>query len=291
VAAASLSVLLAACGVTDGSAAPNAISAGLGQVGSAAQVVRAAETTAEVTSQGVWVEVVTSAGEGMDLTVTAEGAFDTEARRGQLVTELSGDLAFLEDLASTEVVYDGDVAYLKAPFVDLLTDGKPWVKIDASELEGAREQLDAAGASGATDLLEFLTSVGEVEELGAESVRGVATRHLGVQIDIGQALDQADPDKAASLRSRLSELGVDLDRFTAIPAEVWVDDDGYVRRFSMTFDLGAFAADLGEELPSGTEGASVTQTVELFDFGAPVEIEVPPADQVGEVDLADLLGD
>jgi hypothetical protein len=290
VVAASLSVLLSACGVTDGGAAPGAVSAGIGRVTSAAQIVSAAENTAAVTSQGVWVEVVTSAADGMDVTITAEGAFDTEARRGRLVTELTGGFSFLEDLTATEVVYDGDVAYLKAPFIEFLTGGKPWVKIDASEFEGMGEQLDAAGAAGA-DLLEFLTSVGEVEELGAASVRGVATRHIGVQIDIGQAIDRAEPEKADSLRSRLGQLGVDVDGLAAIPAEVWVDDDGYVRRFTLTFDLGAFAADLGEDLPAGAAGTSVTQTIELFDFGAPVDLEVPPVGQVGELDLTDLLGD
>lgn len=287
----SLTVLLAACGVSTGAAGPEAVSAGLGRAPTALQLARAAQATADVTARKVWVEVATTSPAGTSFTVTAEGAFDTATRRGQLVTEVSGDLALLEELGTTEVIYDGDVAYLKAPFLELLTGGKPWVRVDDVEIEGASDELDAAGATGAGDLLELLERVGEVEELGAEAVRGVATRHLGVQIDIGRAVDEADADRAAALRERLGKLGVDVDALTAIPAEVWVDDDGYVRRFSLTLDVATLASDLGEDLPEGAAGTTVTQTVELYDFGVPVEVDAPPADQVAELDLADLFGD
>lgn len=56
-----------------------------------------------------------------------------------------------------------------------------------------------------------------------------------------------------------------------MPTEVWVDEDGRVRRVRMEY----------ADVATG-EGASadVTVTTELYDFGADVRVEPPPPDRV-----------
>lgn len=293
VAAAALSVAVAGCGVNAGSGASDAVSAGMGLVPSAAQVEQAAQRTAELTSFRLDTEVATT-GSGVDIGVRSEGAFDLAAGRSQVSTEATGG-SMLSELASSEVVIDGDVAYLRAGFLEALGVDAPWVRFDLGQLAELGDleldgSLDPGAAASASSLLDLLASVGEVEELGAETVRGVPTRHLGVQIEIGKALDEAADDRAASVRSQLEELGVDVDSLSTVPAEVWVDDDGFVRRFTLTLDVGQLAAEVGED-ELASEAGAVTLTIEVYDLDEPVEITVPPADQVSELDPEQLFGD
>lgn len=293
VAVAALSVAVAGCGVSSGTGASDAISAGMGLVPSAMQVEQAAERTAELTTFRTATEVATT-GSGLDIGVRSEGAFDLEAGRSQVITEASAG-SMLGELVSSEVVIDGDVAYLKAGFLEALGVDAPWVRFDLGQLAELGdleldESLDPGAAASASALLDLLASVGEVEELGAEVVRGVPTRHLGVQIEIGKALDQAADDRAASVRSQLEELGVDVDSLSTVPAEVWVDDEGFVRRFTLTLDAAQLATELGED-ELASEAGAVTLTLEVYDLDEPVEITVPPADQVSELDPEQLLGD
>jgi hypothetical protein len=58
-----------------------------------------------------------------------------------------------------------------------------------------------------------------------------------------------------------------------IPVDVWIDDDGLAHRMVMTAPL---------------QGQEVEVTVEMFDYGEPVDIQVP--DESDAVDLQELLG-
>ena len=68
---------------------------------------------------------------------------------------------------------------------------------------------------------------------------------------------------------------------------MWVDDDGYVRRFEMVFDF----SELGEAADPELEGVTMTMTIELYDFNEPVEVEIPDPADVGELDPSVLGGD
>ena len=58
-----------------------------------------------------------------------------------------------------------------------------------------------------------------------------------------------------------------------MPVDVWIDGDGLPRR--MTVDMGATFGSA-----SAGEDAGATMTIELFDYGQPVDIEIPSADEV-----------
>ena len=55
------------------------------------------------------------------------------------------------------------------------------------------------------------------------------------------------------------------------PIEFWVGDDGYVYRMVM---------ELGESADTSTGFESMTMVYEMYDFGADITTEAPPADQV-----------
>jgi hypothetical protein len=87
----------------------------------------------------------------------------------------------------------------------------------------------------------------ETRRVGEEDVRGVGTVRYRLEVDCEQA-----------------EL-FDCDG-TTTPVDVWVGDDGLVRRISL------------EESGSGT--------IEFYDFGIDVAIEAPPAEQLHDLGAA-----
>ena len=64
-------------------------------------------------------------------------------------------------------------------------------------------------------------------------------------------------------------------RAEKIPTEVWIDEQGRVRRYEMTM-----AMPLPEGTPQDGQGdPSMTMTAEYYDFGTPVNVEPPPKDK------------
>jgi hypothetical protein len=63
----------------------------------------------------------------------------------------------------------------------------------------------------------------------------------------------------------------------AMPVDVWVDGDGLVRRVALELDAGA----------AGSVPVATTMTMDLYDYGTPVDVALPVASEVS--DLAALL--
>ena len=218
----------------------------------------------------------------------AEGAFDTVAGRsrfalsyGDLVRQGLGEAAESELFAGlTEAVGDGlevvtadDTVYVRAGVLSaFLGVDTPWAAIRGPEAAAQRRGLAPLGSSDPCDLLAVLEGVGEVTEVGREELDGVTTTHYRVVVDPDRVAEQAPAGTPEAVRGAVADLEV----FDP-EAEVWIGDDGIVRRARYTF--GA-AADTGF-------GAG-SLTLDLFGVGAPVDIAVPPADQVTELDAAAL---
>lgn len=283
VVAASLSVLLGACGVAAGSrGAVEQVSSGAGRTVAASTLTAAGRSTADVPSERVSMTVTTTTDGKDGLTVTAEGAFDPAAGRGHLETSVSGVDGPMADLASTEAVYDGDTVYLRSGIFESFSGGKPWIKITHEQLGEVSGKLEGSVHGDPGSFLDMLEGAGTVKEVGRATVRSVDTTHYRATVDLTKALDRLDEKRRKRLESTLDSLGPSLDVLRKVPLEAWIDDDGHVRRITQTMDLGT--------VRRGTTSAevSVTQTVELYDFGAPVEITVPKASEVSELDLSKL---
>ena len=98
-------------------------------------------------------------------------------------------------------------------------------------------------------LLGLLRSASrQTERIGEESVRGEETVHYAMTVDCEAAAELTDcPDETTVV-------------------DVWVDGDGLVRRIRAELQEGEVE-------------------IEFFDFGAVVEVEPPPEDQVGTFDI------
>ena len=191
----------------------------------------------------------------------------------------------LGDDLSMEAITEGTSLYLRAPFFasmaqlgalpgaeELVGLGDAWGYVDLTATGLTAEEL--AGLTGAQtgasadDLLALLGAVGgDVTDQGASEVRGVPTTRYRAEIDLGDVLD-------AQGMSANDLAGLDAIGNVSIPFDIDVDADGRARRLAVTIDT-SFIADLtGEPGPAGTE-ARISTIVEVYDFGAAVDIVDP----------------
>ncbi len=286
---ASLTIVVAGCGATGGAdGGAQLVSSGVApQAQRAAGVVEAAQATGAVSTEKVAITVRSTPADGdPSVSVTSTGEIDGANGRAHLVADVSGTFGGESDGAKIEAVYDGDTAYVKAPFVSELFGGKPWVKITSPKLAQLADQMGGGLQGDPGSFLELLEGAGgPVTTVGTEKVRGVATRHVKVDLDVAKVLDRAAGKRRQKIEDQLAGHGVDLAKLGPLPAEAWIDGDGYVRRFSVAFDL----AELSKAHPGTGATGVVTQTIEFYDFGKPVDIAIPPSDQVSTLDLAKIL--
>lgn len=221
---------------------------------------------------------------------TASGAFDNESRRATMTIDLSGLAdAFGGAGAGSgalrmrmEMVLDGTVAYMRMPLLSAqLPGGRPWVKLDLAAL-AEKQGVDLGQLQSLTEndprrTLDYLRAVsGEIRTVGAETVRGVETTHYRAAVDLRRYPDLV-PEGQRELVRKATERLIEQLGIGAVPVDVWVDGDGLVRRLSLAFQVAA---------PDGGATSS-TVTMDLFDYGVPVAIELPHPSQV--TDLATLL--
>jgi hypothetical protein len=162
--------------------------------------------------------------------------------------------------SSFAVVSDGDYVYLHLPpqLGTTTTQGKAWVRLDAKEFTKGMESGAAPTTTDPLSMFEQLAAVdAEIEQVGTEEIRGVTTTHFRTRLDLTKS----------PVQPKVAPTGPLLEALRNVPVDVWLDDHDRPRRQRMTFALGA-------------GGGSFTTTTEAYDFGTPVDIEIPPLDQV-----------
>lgn len=279
--ACSLAVLASACGHGQSNDTIT-VEASAGFLAASADRTLAAHTgTFEVTMSIADV----AAGSGT-MTITGNGAYDIDAGRTAMAFDLSAlagaagsdvpaELAHVFDQPIREVV-DGTTMYLDFPFLSALlgSGGKEWISVDLSAAAGGANLLGAGSGGLSQDpstMLQFLQGASDdIAEVGSEDVRGVATTHLRGTFTLQAAIDNTSPEVRKKIGAAVN--GLDAGSFlqTPIPLDVYVDGDGFVRRFGMVMTV------------PDTPG-SLSLQVDYFDFGKAVTIEVPASDDVTDV--------
>jgi hypothetical protein len=216
--------------------------------------------------------------EGQTFQLTATGVVDAAAERmsmemdmGSMFEQLAAETG--EEIpagfdAPWEMVADGSTFYMRAPMFEMF-GASGWLSMTPEDLGTSEEAMGlGAGAYDFTKTLESLRGVvGEPDVVGQEDIRGVATTHYAAMMDMEEALANVPEEQRAALEAQLDQLGD-----AEIPVDVWIDGDDLPRRMRM--DMGAMFASLG--LGDG----GVTMTMDFFDYGEPVEIDIPSADEV-----------
>jgi hypothetical protein len=261
-----LGVLMGACGSPSGGTQGDAL-----QIISAAATKTAAAGTSSV-EMTMDMEVM-----GTSIQMVGTGENDLDAQQSHMTMEsTAGDLPGMGEF---EVVTDGAKVYMKTPdgFPGIAAGDKPWTMLDATDMGGGAFGFGQPSGD-ASQFLDYLKGVsGDIETLGTEEVRGVNTTHYKAMMDFEKVLDEAASQKEemeATLDQLKSQLGT-----TEMPIEIWIGDDGLLRRMTISFSTDGEAGD-----PS----MKMSMSIEMFDFGKPVQIEIPPASEVSKA--TDLMG-
>src|SRR5438067_2308558 len=211
---------------------------------------------------------------GTTLTVSGNGAFSEPQQAFEMTLNLPDLLG--SGPTSIEMRMLFPVMYMQfngLPAAQQLPNGKTWVKIDLHQqlkkLGVDLQQLQMSGNQSPGDALAQLRGSKDAKKIGTETIDGVRTTHYRAKVDLNKALAKATPRERRAIKRLLRS--AKQQGFDAAPTrvDVWVGDDGLVRR-------------LTERL-----GGAGTVTMTFSDYGAPVQIDVPPADET--IDLAQLL--
>jgi hypothetical protein len=239
-------------------------SCGEGETSDAQRLVRAAAVDlAATTIVATYSMTFDFAGE----TFTMEGdlAMDLQASVGRMTIRMHGVPDVSAD-AQLRVVIDGDDTYFHDPE---LYEASDWIRVSSDEA-GIGDQVGTGPDLSA--FLGYLNGARDVETVGTENVAGAPTTHYEGDIDLEKAFGQThtqaanDAEEATEqLRGQLGEIDVSFD--------VWIDDDGAMRRMDLAFD------------PREGDGGFRAR-VDVREVGAKLDIEVPSADEV--IDLRDL---
>jgi hypothetical protein len=239
------------------------VSAGSAKIATSTEV-GAGQQNLPITASGV----IGFANKSADLNETlpaGQGAGETRFVNGMLYERLPGSL------------------------VSKLSNGKPWIALDLAKLsqqgDGSLQQLLTDSPSDPSTVLGFMRGADtQVTTVGPDTVDGVPTTHYNVVLDLDKAAAGQDTQVQQSTHSLEQELGTHT-----LPAQIWLDAQGRLRRISMNETLSTRAM----ATPTATAGTkppgqiSFQFTATLSDFGVPVTVTTPPAAQT--VDLTSKL--
>ena len=257
-----------------------ACSGGGNEVAAEQTIAAAPAKTAQAGSYRADFSIAMSGMAGKPVELTGKGIFDAEKRAGRMRLDMSqlGGAVGRRDVGVATIVFDRLVVYLRLPFLrESQPKLKPWLAFDLEKL-GREEGIDLGALeqlreSDPTRALAYLRGAsGKVEDVGEEEIRGARTTHYRMTVDLRKAA-RRDPSESENLERVIERIGVEK-----MPADVWVDDAGRVRRLKLAYE--------NVRLAPGQEG-DVTLRMDLFDFGVAVDVAPPPRSQVTDVsDLA-----
>jgi hypothetical protein len=207
-----------------------------------------------------------------EMSMSAEG--DVDYTSGDASIEMSFFGMTMEMRIVDETMYQRMPAMMRPSGID-----EEWLGLPL-EAAGAAGLNPLGTAPNGADMVEMLRGIsGELEELGSAEVNGVDAWGYRAMLDLTEALDEMSAEERieANISSgMLGSMGMD-----EVPIEVWITEDGLPVRMVMEMEEDALFA--------------MTMQIDFTDFGAPVSIEAPPAEEVHVVEdldeLEELMGE
>jgi hypothetical protein len=283
IASANRSKALAAFGALLALGAGGAAASGCGASATLDPVARAAEVSSQQQGARFTLTMQFTAGPVGGFAVTADGSVDERQRAAKLTMDLShipGASALPGGgVGTVQMIFRYPVIYMNMPLLaSKLPPGKTWVKLDLSKAgQAAGIDLSQFSSLNQTDPTQFLAylraSSGDVHAVGGETVDGVATTRYHATLQLSRILDRLPASQQAAAKAALEKIG----NGGSIPADVWVDAQGRVRRMKLS---------IGASVPAGTTGApegvhiGATVTIDFTSYGPVPPIVPPPAGAV-----------
>jgi hypothetical protein len=205
----------------------------------------------------------------MEMRIEAEG-FSMTGNGVTSLKDTTGQMTMVMEAGGQQQTMEyrmlGDVMYMKMPGLPV---AKEWVKLDLKAL-GETQGVDLQALTqmrdnDPTQSLAYLSGVSEdVRVDGEEDIRGAHTTRYKATFDLNKAAAQT-PEAKEKVDKLIQQMGT-----STMPATVWIDDDGRMRKMTYDIDLSKASA------AAGARG-TMTTTFEMYDFGAKVDVQAPPA--------------
>lgn len=280
-----LAKALAALGALTAVAAGGVAVSGCGASATLDPIARAAEVTSQQAGARIKLTMqLSSPALPSGYSITATGYFDERNRSGEMSMDLSNIPGASElpggGAGTVRMIFQYPVIYMDMPFLaGKLPEGKTWIKLDLAKAAQAAginlSQFSSLEQDNPTQFLEYLrASSGGVLEEGTEVIDGVPTTHYFATLQLSSVLARLPSSDQAAAKAALEKLG----SAGAIPANVWVDAQGRVRRMQLTVTANAPAAAAGGA--AGAAGGSGTITIDFTSYGPVPPVLPPPAGEV-----------
>lgn len=217
---------------------------------------------------------------GKEVSFSAQGLYDYERQRGSLTMDLSSVLPGASGLGTFELRQLDSTVFMRMPALAgaFLPQGKQWLSFDVGAALGKAGLGGLDPANLQQDPSQFLgllrASSVDVQEAGYDTVRGAEVTRYTAKLDLRKSIDaslkelELTEEQREALRKAAEQLADQVGTKT-IPVEVFVDEDGLLRRLNMDLSMTVQGQRLAME-----------QTLDYFDFGVDVDVEAPPASQV-----------
>jgi hypothetical protein len=267
---------LGACsGSTDGTALPQGAAGADTKSGSSSlfsdplQLVAAAKAGTEKSKSSKFSMEMNVA--GMAIKASGQGRYEAANPAMSMNMDLLGQ--------QMEMRLIGKTMYMKLPENLRATTGstKPWTKValDDSTPEGkalSENYSQLAEQNDPSKMLEQIQQAGTMKKSEATTLNGEPANHYTFELDLAKLAGQLPAGLPAEAEAELK--GKDV-RF---PMDLWVNSDQLPMQIVM--DMTALGSALGGA--QGGQMGEMKMTMKYTDWGVPVDVAAPPADQVGE---------
>ncbi|MGH3517071.1 MAG: hypothetical protein ACRDQ7_06555 [Haloechinothrix sp.] len=212
---------------------------------------------------------------GQKITGNGAGRYEAGNSAMTVIMDLGGQ--------QMEIRYVGKTMYIKMPqAMPGMDPSKPWIKFAAggddpySQMLGDMDQL--IEQNDPSKILEQIGDAGTITESSETQLDGQDARYYKIDLDMAKLVDQLPGGLSEEMLTELEGTGV-----KSLPVELWLNSDNLPMQFVMDMSelMKAVAQDTGQPAPSGKS----VITMKYTDWGAPVDIEAPPADQVSEFEM------
>jgi hypothetical protein len=229
-------------------------------------IAEAAARTQEQPGSRIAMRGVYTMPTGQSMTMRGSGLYNARTGRSRLAMELT--VPGLAAPLRFDAVGDKQTMYMRSRvFTAELPPGDRWLATQTGL--GNSAQTSLASNSGSEGQLEMLRAAGgKVDDLGEETVRGVATTRYRGTVDLNRYADLLREEGKPTGAREYEQLAKSMP--APVPVEAWLDGGGLVRRMRMVM-----------EIPSapGAPTVKMDLTMEFFDFGIAPKVGLPAASE------------
>ena len=204
------------------------------------------------------------------LDATMQGQAIKATGEYQLKPSVAMDMTMNTPEGAMHMVLVDNVLYIQLPESERSQmGGKPWVKISANGDDPVSKMLGSMLSTvsdnvDVTKQIEQIKNAGTITKSAQENLDGQQVVHYWIDVDVQKLAAQQTNEVMKSALESLAKQGTKTLKY-----EMWVRGDGLPAKFTTQMPVGA--------------GQPVAVTVGFTDWGKPVSVQAPPADQVGEM--------